>query len=329
MQRQLSIRSEIFPLTTPFRISRGAKTAAEVVTVHITQHGVSGRGECVPYPRYDETVDSTIAAIERAREALLAGASRDDLLRLMPAGAARNAVDCALWDLDAKLAGADVATMLQLERPLRPIATAMTIGLDTPERMGLAAAALANVPLIKAKVDRSDPVAQMRAVRAAAPLPRLIVDPNESWTIDEVRSLQQLLLDLKVDLLEQPLPASDDAALIGFVSAVPIAADESVHEAANLDVLPDGYSVVNIKLDKAGGLTAALELAEEARRRGLGVMTGSMICSSLSIAPAMIIAAQSKFADLDGPLWLAQDRDGGVTCADGVLSPAQPGFWGN
>jgi L-alanine-DL-glutamate epimerase-like enolase superfamily enzyme len=329
MRRALSIQAETFALSTPFRISRGTKTAAEVVTVTIEQGGVTGRGECVPYPRYGETVDTTMAAIEAIRAALETGAGRDDLLQLLPAGAARNAVDCALWDLEARLAGSDVATLLGLERRPGAIATAMTVGLDTPERMRVAAAALADVPLIKVKVDRTDPVAQLRAVRDGAPQPRIIVDPNESWTIDEVASLQQLLLDLHVDLLEQPLPAGDDAALSGFVSAIPIAADESVHTAEDLDRLPDGYGVVNIKLDKAGGLTAALELAQEARRRGLDVMTGCMVCSSLSIAPALIIAADSIFADLDGPLWLARDRDGGVGCANGMLSAPQPGFWGD
>jgi L-alanine-DL-glutamate epimerase-like enolase superfamily enzyme len=329
MRRSLSIQPETFPLSTPFRISRGTKTAADVVTVSIAQDGASGRGECVPYPRYGETVETTVAAIEAVRGALESGAGRSEMLRLMPAGAARNAVDCALWDLETRLAGSNVATALGLKQPLDPIATAMTVGLDTPERMAIAAAALANAPLVKVKVDRNDPAAQLRAVRAAAPLPRIIVDPNESWTIDEVSSLQQFLMELKVDLLEQPLPAYDDVALVGFVSAIPIAADESVHVAADLDALPDGYGVVNIKLDKAGGLTAALELAEEARRRGLGVMTGCMICSSLSIAPALMIATDSIFADLDGPLWLAHDRAGGVGCVDGMLSPPQPGFWGN
>jgi L-alanine-DL-glutamate epimerase-like enolase superfamily enzyme len=282
----------------------------------------------VPYPRYDETVGSTIAAVDAVRDALQQGAGRQDLLHLMPAGAARNAVDCALWDLEMRLTGTDVATTLGLDRPLRPIATAMTVGLDTPEKMAQAALVLADVPLIKVKVDRNDPAAQLRAVRDAAPLPRLIVDPNESWTIDEVRSLQQLMLDLRIDLLEQPLPAHEDGALNGFVSAIPIAADESIHVAADLAALPDGYRIVNIKLDKAGGLTAALELVDEARRRGLDVMTGCMICSSLSIAPALMIAANSVFADLDGPLWLAQDREGGVGCTQGVLSAPQPGFWG-
>lgn len=329
MRRAISIQPETFPLTTPFRISRGTKTAAEVVTVRIDQDGVAGRGECVPYPRYGETADSTIAAIMAVRDALESGAGRDELLRLMPAGAARNAVDCALWDLEARLTGSDVATMIGLKRPLGSIATAMTIGLDTPERMRVAAAALADVPLIKVKVDRNDPAAQLRAVRESAPLPRIIVDPNESWTIDEVSSLQELLIELKVDLLEQPLPAGDDAALAGFVSAIPIAADESVHVAADLAALPDGYGVVNIKLDKAGGLTAALELADEARRRGLGVMTGCMVCSSLSIAPALMIAVDSVFADLDGPLWLTHDREGGIGCVGGMLSGPRQGFWGD
>lgn len=327
MRRSLTVRSEVFPLSTPFRISRGTKTAAEVVTVTIVQDGQAGRGECVPYPRYGETVEGTVAAIEAVRDALQHGADRAEMLRLMPAGAARNAVDCALWDLEMRLAGSDVATTLGLGK-LHPIATAMTVGLDTPERMTEAARALAGVPLIKVKVDRNDPVAQLRAVREAAPLPRMIVDPNESWTIEEVRSLQQLMVDLRVDLLEQPLPAHQDEALAGFVSAVPIAADESIHVAADLEALPDGYRFVNIKLDKTGGLTAALELADEARRRGLGLMTGCMICSSLSIAPALMIAANSVFADLDGPLWLLHDREGGVRCEGGMLCPPEPDFWG-
>lgn len=328
MRRTLTVVGEILPLHTPFRISRGVKTAAQVVTVSLGQDGVNGRGECVPYPRYGENAESTILAIEAARDAIERGIDRQALLELMPAGAARNAVDCALWDLELRLAGRDFAQAFDLERPLRPIVTAMTVSLDTPDRMALAAAALANAPLVKVKVDRSDPAAQLKAVRSAAPLPKIIVDPNESWTIDEVRGLQGLMTDLRIDLLEQPLPADADGDLAGFRSAIPIAADEAVHVAADLATLPDGYGVVNIKLDKTGGLTAALDLAQAARGRGLGVMTGCMICSSLSIAPAWAIAAQSSFADLDGPLWLAEDRAGGVSAANGVMSPPQPGFWG-
>jgi L-Ala-D/L-Glu epimerase len=328
MPRVLTVRAETFPLSTPFRISRGTKTAAEVVTVEIGQNGTVGRGECVPYPRYGETIDGTIDAIEAMRQAIEEGASRDTLLGAMSAGAARNALDCALWDLEARLADTNVSTLLGLKAPLTPIATAMTVSLDTPENMGIAAAALADVPLVKVKVDRNDPAAQLRAVRKAAPRPRLIVDPNESWTIDEVKALQQLLVELRVDLLEQPLPADDDRDLAGFTSAIAIAADESVHGVEDLASLPDGYHVVNIKLDKTGGLTAALELAREARERGLRVMTGCMICSSLSIAPALMIAAESEFADLDGPTWLKSDREGGISCANGWLSAPRGHFWG-
>ncbi len=328
MQRTLSVIGETFPLSSPFRISRGVKTAAEVVTIAIAQDGVIGRGEGVPYPRYGESVESAVVAIEALREAIEQGLGRQDLLQKLPASAARNAVDCALWDLELQLAGRDFAAAFDLEQPLRPIVTAMTISLDTPDRMALAAAALADVPLLKVKVDRSDPATLLAAVRAAAPRPRMIVDPNESWTIDEVRDLQGLMTDLRIDLLEQPMPADADGDLAGFQSAIPIAADESIHVAADLDALPDGYTVVNIKLDKAGGLTAALDLAHAARQRGLGVMTGCMICSSLSIAPAWAIAAKSEFADLDGPLWLAEDRAGGVGGANGLLSPPRSGFWG-
>lgn len=328
MQRTLTVLGETFPLSSPFRISRGVKTAAEVVTVAIARDGVTGRGEGVPYPRYGESVESAILAIEALREAIKQGLDRQELLTLMPASAARNAIDCALWDLELQRAGDNFAAAFDLERPLRPIVTAMTIGLDIPDRMAIAAAALADAPLVKVKVDRNDPAAQLKAVRTAAPKPKMIVDPNESWTIDEVRDLQALMTDLRIDLLEQPLPADADGDLAGFRSAIPIAADESVHVAADLDALPDGYAVVNIKLDKAGGLTAALELSHAARQRGFGVMTGCMICSSLSIAPAWVIAAQSSFVDLDGPLWLAEDRAGGVNGANGLLLPPQSGFWG-
>jgi len=328
MQRTLTIVGETFSLSSPFRISRGVKTAAEVVTVAIAQDGAIGRGEGVPYPRYGESVESAIAAIEAMRGAIEQGLGRQNLLQRMPASAARNAVDCALWDLELQLAGSDFAAAFDLDRPLHPIVTAMTISLDTPDRMARAAAALAGAPLLKVKVDRGDPAMLLAAVRAAAPRPRMIVDPNESWTIDEVRSLQGLMTDLRIDLLEQPLPADADGDLAGFRSAIPIAADESVHVADDLDALPDGYRVVNIKLDKAGGLTAALDLAQAARQRGLDVMTGCMICSSLSIAPAWAVAANSGFVDLDGPLWLAEDRIGGVSGAKGLLSPPQPGFWG-
>ena len=327
MLRTLNARSDAFPLATPFRISRGVKTVAEVVTVEITADGHTGRGEGVPYPHYGESISGALATIEAVRIALESGAGREELQHLMPAGAARNAVDCALWDLEAKRAGTSVTAMIG-RPPVAATATAITVGLDTPAAMAAAASKLANVPLIKVKVDRNDPASQIRAVRDAAPGPRMIVDPNESWTMAEVEQLQPLLAELAVDLLEQPLPAEADASLDGFVPLVPIAADESLHVAADVERLARRYQVANIKLDKTGGLTGALALAEAAEAAGLGLMIGSMISTSLSIAPALIVAQRCIFVDLDGPLWLAGDRPGGVRGEMGILKPPSAGFWG-
>ena len=327
MPRTLSAYHDAFPLRRPFRISRGEKTVADVVTVEISAEGATGRGEGVPYPRYGESILDALHAIGAARAAIEAGATRQQLLTLMPAGAARNAVDCALWDLDCRLAGKSMAQLLG-RPPLAPLPTAITIGLDQPPAMAAAAKELADVPLLKVKVNRDDPAALIRAVREAAPRPRLIVDPNESWTMADVAGLQPLLAELRVDLLEQPLPADSDDELAGFSPLVPIAADESAHGVDDLARLAGRYQRINIKLDKTGGLTAALQLAAEAKAAGLGLMVGCMICSSLSIAPALWIAGEAEFADLDGPLWLASDRFGGVTARDGLLQPPEPGFWG-
>ena len=325
--RRLEARHDRFALNAPFRISRGVKTEANVVTVSVAADDAVGRGEGVPYARYGETVESALAAIEAVRGAVEEGADRDALQSLLPPGAARNAVDCALWDLDARRSGRDVATHIGNPAPGN-IVTAMTIGIDTPEAMARAAMAVANVPLLKVKVDADHLEARLRAVRAVVPEARLIVDPNESWDRVVLEAMQDVLVELRVDLLEQPVSADDDAWLEGFVSRVPICADEAIHTAADLDIVSRRYGYVNVKLDKTGGLTGALELAAEARTRGLGLMTGCMISSSLSIAPAMHIAALSDFADLDGPLWLLEDRAGGVTGAGGVLAPPSPGFWG-
>lgn len=327
MLRTLAAQSDAFPLARPFRISRGVKTVADVVTVEIGRDGVTGRGEGVPYPRYGESIAGALAAIEAARGAIEARATREELAEIMPAGAARNAVDCALWDLETKASGQSVTDRLG-RPPLGATPTAITVSLDDPAAMGAAARALARAPLIKIKVDRSDPETQIRTVRNAAPAPRVIVDPNESWTFAEVERLQPLLAELRIDLLEQPLPADEDGALVGFTPLVPIAADESAHVAGDVGALAEKYQVINIKLDKTGGLTGALALADAATAAGLGVMTGSMISSSLSIAPALIIAARSAFVDLDGPLWLAEDRPGGVGHGTGVLTPPARGFWG-
>ena len=327
MSRTLHSEHERFPLNAPFRIARGVKTAADVVTVTLSEGASVGRGEAVPYPRYGESVESALAAIESARALIEAGGDRQALLQALPAGAARNALDCALWDLEARLAGRDVAEMIG-GQPIAPIVTALTIGIDTPAAMAAAARAAGDVPLLKVKVDAEDPEARIRAVRAAAPGAALIVDPNESWDRALVEAIQDVLVATNVALLEQPVPAGDDEWLDGYSPAVPICADEAVHVAADLDVVARRYQAVNVKLDKSGGLTAALDVAREARAMDLGLMTGCMICSSLSIAPALHLAAMSDFADLDGPLWLQEDRPGGIRQEGGLIHPPAKGFWG-
>ncbi len=327
MQRILQARHHRYALSRPFRISRGVKTSADVIRVDLGQGDMVGRGEGVPYPRYGESIASALAAIEAVRPAIEAGASREALQYLLSPGAARNAVDCAMWDLEARLVGVDVAAMLGEARPGR-IASALTISLDAPAAMGEAAARVATAPLIKVKVDAIDPIAQIRAVRAAAPIAALIVDPNESWDEALVRTIEAALIEARVALLEQPVPAGADEWLEGYSSAVPICADESFHVADDLAAVARRYDVVNIKLDKTGGLTAALDAARGARAAGLGLMTGCMVSSSLSIAPAFHLAALSDFVDLDGPLWLVDDWAGGVRDEHGMLVPPNRGFWG-
>ncbi|RJX69096.1 dipeptide epimerase [Tsuneonella suprasediminis] len=327
MPRKLSARHDRFALHTPFRIARGVKTAADVVTVEISDGAATGRGEGVPYPRYGESIESALAEIAAVRAALEAGAGRHEIIGLMRPGAARNAVDCALWDLEAKLAGKTVAALIGTPEP-GPVATALTVVIDTPDEMARAAAAIADVPLIKVKVDASDPATAIRAVRQAAPDTALIVDPNESWDEALVRATMPVLVECKVDTLEQPCPAENDGWLAGYDSPVPICADESLHTVAELDAVAARYGAVNIKLDKTGGLTTALELAKAARAHGLKLMSGCMVCSSLGIAPALHIARQADWADLDGPTWLADDRAGGTRTEHGIMQPPTEGFWG-
>lgn len=327
MLRHLSAIHVPYRLKRPFRISRGTKSVADTIFVEIRRGRHIGRGEGVPYTRYDETVDSVIAQIGSVRDEIEAGADRERLIEIMPPGAARNAIDCALWDLEAKQTRVSVVDRIGWG-PLRPVETAITISLDTPENMAAAAQQLQDVPLLKVKVDASDPITALRAVRKAAPNPRMIVDPNESWSIDQLGSWQRQLVDLRVDLLEQPLSAKNDADLEGFESLIPLAADESGHVTDNLGQLARRYDYVNIKLDKTGGLTTALEMLEAAEREGLGLMMGCMVSSSLSIAPAMIIAQRCAFVDLDGPTLLSEDRENGVVETCGTMVPPKPGFWG-
>ena len=327
MRRQVTIGIESWPLERPFRISRGVKTAADVVIVEITAGSVTGRGECVPYPRYGESVDSVAAQIRSISSSLEQGASRGECRKLLPAGAALNAIDCALWDLEAHASGQSVDRMLNLPRPAT-LTTALTVGLDTPEEMGIAAARMAAAPVIKVKVDGYAPERQLRAVHGAAPNVRLIVDANEGWSIEILTELNSFLEDIGAVLIEQPLPVGKDDVLEGFRSAVPLCADESCHTVDDLPRLLTRYQAVNIKLDKTGGLTGAVDLLAAARRNNMVIMTGCMVCTSLAIAPAWLVAAASDFIDLDGPLMLRTDREGGVRGDAGQLTAPDRLLWG-
>ena len=325
--REFRAGGEAWPLAVPFRISRGVRTQADLVVVELSQDGVVGRGEGAPIPRYGDSVDDCIAQLEALRGAVEAGMTRRQLLTALKPGAARNALDCALWDLESRLSGTPIPAMLHMAPP-PPTITAMTVSLDAPEAMEAAAARLAHLPLVKVKVDASDPAAQLRAVRRAAPDPRLIVDANEAWTMPLLVEMQPVLAETRVSLLEQPLPAGQDESLEGFVGTVPICADEACHTAADIPRLRSRYQGVNIKLDKTGGLTAALELLAAARAAEMIVMTGCMICTSLSIAPTFIVASQCDFADMDGPTWLAKDRPGGVLLDHGRMTAPTGQVWG-
>ncbi|HRN60892.1 MAG TPA: dipeptide epimerase [Luteimonas sp.] len=324
----LSLAHASHPLATPFRIARGVRTSAEVVVATIRDGDFSGRGEAMPSARYGQDVDSAIAEAGALAQAVADGLDRHRLLELLPPGAARNALDCALWDLESQRQGRSVADLLGQPGPLPALASVQTVGVDAPERMAATARTLAHLGQVKIKVDASDPAAQIRAVRGALPTARLIVDANESWNLDLLRSLQPVLAEARIDMLEQPLPAGEDEALLGFESVVRLCADESCHVAADLPRLRGRYRMVNIKLDKTGGLTAALELLDAARAQGFGIMVGCMISSSLSIAPAWHVARHAEFVDLDGPLWLKDDLPGGTVMRDGLLQPPSPSLWG-
>ncbi|MFT3756370.1 MAG: dipeptide epimerase [Pseudoxanthomonas sp.] len=328
MLRQLTSQAVSWPLERPFRISRGVKTAAEVVHVEVREGNARGRGEAVPYARYGESIDSVLEQLESVQTAFANGEPQASLAHLLPAGAARNALDCALWDLQARLSGVPVHAQLG-DDALAPMVSAVTISLDTPERMAAAARAVATAPLVKIKVNAEDCEARIRAVRSATPDARLIVDPNESWNLDLLRALQPVLRETRIALVEQPLPAGEDAVLTGFHSEIPLCADESCHTRDDLEEIATRYQVVNIKLDKTGGLTEAVELLRAARARNLGVMVGCMIASSLGIVPALHVARHADFVDLDGPWWLRDDYPDGVQIRDGLLSPPQAGFWGD
>ncbi len=320
---RISVSRDVFRLAQVFTISRGSRTEAKVLTVRVSDGVSEGWGECVPYARYGETLESVTAEIN----GLPAQFDRAELQGLLPAGAARNAVDCALWDLEAKRAGKRVWELAGLPAP-GPEITAYTLSLDTPEAMRAQAAKNAFRPLLKIKLGTPDDMARLEAVRAGAPASRIIVDANEGWTAQVYADLAPHLVRLGVDLVEQPLPAGDDDALIGMARPVPVCADESAHDCASLPNLKGKYDVVNIKLDKTGGLTEALALRDAALAGGYQVMVGCMVGSSLAMAPATLVAQGALVTDLDGPLLLAEDRNNALQFDEAGVHPPSAALWG-
>jgi L-alanine-DL-glutamate epimerase-like enolase superfamily enzyme len=320
---EISVTRDIFRLAQVFTISRGSRTEAQVLTVRVQDGGAAGWGECVPYARYGETLDSVAAQI-----AGLPGAvTRETLPDLLPAGAARNAVDCALWDLEAKRRGCRVWDLAGLPAP-GPEITAYTLSLDSPDAMQAQAAKHAHRPLLKIKLGTPDDMPRLEAVRRGAPDSRIIVDANEGWSADIYADLAPHLARLGVALVEQPLPAGDDDALIGMDRPVPVCADESCHDRASLPALAGKYDMVNIKLDKTGGLTEALSLRDAARAGGYGIMVGCMVGSSLAMAPATLVAQGAAVTDLDGPLLLAEDRENALIFDAAGVHPPEAALWG-
>jgi L-Ala-D/L-Glu epimerase len=327
MRYELSVAIDVFPIAGRFVIARGAKTEARVVTVTLTQGAHRGRGECVPYARYGESVEGVVAAIEGLRGALATGADRAALQALLPPGAARNALDCAFFDIEAKRAGRPASEIAGLGK-LKPLVTALTLSVGSPEEMFSAAEAAAEWPLLKVKLAGEGDAERLAAVRAGASGARFIVDANEAWPEADLEENFALCAQIGVDLIEQPLPAGADGLLAKIARPVPVCADESAHTRAELEALCDRYDAVNIKLDKTGGLTEALAVAKEAQRLGLKIMAGCMVGSSLAMAPAMLIAQWADWVDLDGPLLLAKDREPGLVYEGFRVFPPAPELWG-
>jgi L-alanine-DL-glutamate epimerase-like enolase superfamily enzyme len=324
---RLDACEERWPIAGAFTIARGSKTEARVVIVELTDAGFHGRGEAVPYGRYGETVEGVLDQIASVRAAVEAGIDAAALQALLRAGAARNAIDCAMWDLAAKRSGQRAWRLAGRER-LDPVKTCYTVSLGAPAEMADQAARAARRPMLKLKIGGADDIAAVAAVRQAAPRTRLLVDANESLSFDDLTRIAPDLARLEVKLLEQPLPADADEALEGYASPVLLCADESLHTRAELAACARRYGAVNIKLDKAGGLTEALALAAEARARGLAIMAGCMVATSLAMAPALIIAQGAQFVDLDGPLLLARDREPGLSYIGSIIAPPTPELWG-
>ena len=321
------VRAESWPIRGGFRIARGARAAAEVVVVELHDGQCVGRGECVPYARYGESIDSVRSEIETACRGLRGPSARKRLLT-MPAGAARNAIDCALWDLEAKRAGKPTWELVGLRDPPADVRTMRTVSVDTVDKMRAAAEQLADPRVIKVKVDGGEDLDRIAAVHEAAPNAELVIDANEGWSVDQLGEWLPQLAKLGVAVVEQPLPAGDDAALAGLEAAVPICADESFHDRRSFANVEGRYDMVNIKLDKAGGLSEALHCIEEAGRLGVRVMVGCMVSTSLAIEPALLLTAEAEYVDLDGPLLLETDREGARHDRDAGVLRRSSSIWG-
>jgi L-alanine-DL-glutamate epimerase-like enolase superfamily enzyme len=325
--QRLTITRRAWALARPFTTAHGIRTTADTVVAEISDGDSRGRAEGVPLRRYGESIDSVVATLEAMKGAVMSGLNRETLQDALPPGAARNALDCAFWDIDAKRAYRSVADLAGLGA-VTPVATGFTIALDTPDKMAELADANRARPLLRLVLGGDGDVERVRAVRRAVPAARLIVDANESWDEDQYKEFMPALDDFRVELIEQPLPAGADDVLSRSEHSIPLCADESCQTLTDLDRLKGKYDVVNIKLDKTGGLTAALALAAEARRRGFRIMAGGVIGTSLGIAPAMLVARQAQIVELDGPLHLASDRVPGLRYDGGTIHPPEQKFWG-
>jgi L-alanine-DL-glutamate epimerase-like enolase superfamily enzyme len=326
--QRLTVTRRGWALARPFTTARGVEKTADVVIAEISDGDGRGRGECVPLSRYGESIDSVVAALDAMKGAVFSGLDRAELQRALPPGAARNALDCAFWDLDAKRAYCSVAELAQLDA-VTSVVTAFTLALNTPQKMAELAAANYSRPLLKLQLGGDGDVERVRAVRHAAPASRLIVDANESWSEAQLSEFLPALADFRVELIEQPLPADADDALARVQHPIPICADESCRTLTDLDRLNGKYEAVNIKLDKAGGLTEALALAAAAKRRGFRIVVGGTIGTSLAIAPALLVAQQADIVDLDGPLQSASDRVPGLRYDGSTIHPPDQNFWGS
>jgi L-alanine-DL-glutamate epimerase-like enolase superfamily enzyme len=323
---KIEAKEEFWPLQHPFRISRGSRTEAHVIVVSVTEGEYTGRGEGVPIARYSQTAATVLEQIESIRT--VRDLNRDNLQQLVPPGAARNALDCALWDLEAKRSGKRVWELAGIQT-VDQVETSFTISLDTPERMANAATAAVTLPILKLKLGGDDADrARVEAVRAAAPKARLLIDANESWSPEHYRKTVPALTELGVELIEQPFSVGDDEVLGMLDHPIPVCADESCHTTADLPRLKSRYEVINVKLDKTGGLTEGLQLYQRARDNNFKILIGCMVCTSLSIAPARLLASNADWVDLDGPLLLARDRDHGLLYQNGRIGMPAPDMWG-